>query len=133
MNKIYIEDSEGSLMAKLIKKYKEDIDLLYLKVDRNYEVYKTIDFGDVIIDIDNHKKLVSAELLQASIKLNVSENILNDDFEIQVNLKSERSDIIMDMTFSFLIDNRNVYRHIHSKLNNPYLIIPSQDLVVEKA
>lgn len=114
-------------MVQLIKSYQEDIDLLYLKVDREYQIDRTIDAGDILIDVDKNNDLVRVELLQASRVLDVPKDILEDDFDMEVKIRSEGSNVTVDMFFSF----ENIQRRVHSK-TNVQGSISNQDLITEK-
>ncbi len=99
---------------QLIKKYEKDIDLLYLRVDHEYHFNRTIDAGDIIIDIDKDNQLVSVEILQASRVLKVLPRVLEeDDFNVNVEIKSEGSEVLVDVSFSF----KDIVRHVHAKTN----------------
>lgn len=120
-------------MVQLIKRYEDDIDLLYLKVDKDYQIVRTIDAGDMILDFDKDNKLVAVELLQASKILNISSDILKEDFDVKVKVRSERSDVIADASFSFIIDGKDVARHVHAKTTVPDISISNQNLkLIEK-
>jgi uncharacterized protein YuzE len=103
----------GGIM-QLIKKYEKDIDLIYLRVDHEYHFNRTIDAGDIIIDIDKDNQLVSVEILQASRVLKVLPRVLEeDDFNVNVEIRSEGSEVLVDASFSF----KDSVRHVHAKTN----------------
>lgn len=108
------EQNKERMKMQLIKKYEKDIDLLYLRVDHEYHFNRTIDAGDIIIDIDKDNQLVSVEILQASRVLKVLPRVLEeDDFNVNVEIKSEGSEVLVDVSFSF----KDIVRHVHAKTN----------------
>lgn len=86
--------------------YNKSIDTLGIKAKRDFQYWETIEMDEgILLDFDMGNVPTALEILNASKKLNVSEESLENMKCFNMKVRIDKESILMDAIFGFMIQN----------------------------
>lgn len=104
---------------EVVYKYDIDSDILGIKVDRDFEYDETIEMDDgLLLDFDIDNIPTALEIHEASKRLNVPPESLNNILFLKVNISVDVNSICINALFGLLIKDIENECPIHSITSN---------------
>ena len=110
---------ENNNSYEVVYKYDVDSDILGIKVDRDFEYDETIEMDDgLLLDFDIDNIPTALEIHDASKRLNVPPESLNNILFLKVNISVDVNSICINALFGLLIKDIENECPIHSITSN---------------
>lgn len=112
-----LKENENSY--EVIYKYDIVSDILGIKVDRDFQYYETVEMDDgLLLDFDVNNIPTALEMHDASKRLNVPPESLDNILFLKMNISVDVNSITINAIFGLLIKNIENEYPIHSITSN---------------
>ena len=110
---------ENKNYCEAVYKYDIDSDILGIKVNHDFQYGETVEMDDrLLLDFDVNNILEALEMHDASKRLNVSPESLNNILFLKMNISVDVNSITVNAIFGLLIKNTENRYPIHSITSN---------------
>lgn len=112
-----MKENENSY--EVVYKYDMNSDILSIKVTRVFQYYETVEMDDgLLLDFDVNNVPTSLEMHDASKRLNVLPENLNNILFLKMNISVDVNSIVINAIFGLLIKDIGNEYPIHSITSN---------------
>ncbi|WP_295620547.1 DUF2283 domain-containing protein [uncultured Methanobrevibacter sp.] len=107
--------------------YNKSIDTLGIKAKRDFQYWETIEMDEgILLDFDMGNVPTALEILNASKKLNVSEESLENMKCFNMKVRIDKESILMDAIFGFMIQNKENEQELNYFIENIFDFAPTE-------